>query len=334
MLSAVGDAVHVLPVINAIKREYPMAWITWVIQPGPAALVRGHPSIDELIEIDPHRGVPAFASYRYRLRRNEPFDLLLDLQVALKGGLVTAVTPATVKLGFDRARARDWNWLFTTAHIDARPRAHVQDQYFEFLAALKIPVDPIVWQIGPRADERSWQQAFFARYDRPVAAMVVGAGDPDREWTPEHWARIADALTMQYDLEPVIVGGPSAREAETAHRIQMLARYPVHNALGSGLRRLVSILDGAALVVSLDTGPMHIAVALDRPVVSLMANADPKRTGPYRKFQDLIVDRFREPGDGDAVIWTRRRGRMPLITVDDVLARVAVWNDRYRTAHK
>jgi heptosyltransferase I len=334
MLSAVGDTVHVLPVINAIKREYPMAWITWVIQPGPAALVRGHPSIDELIEIDPHRGLPAFAAYRFGLRGKEPFDLLLDLQVAFKGGLVTAVTPATVKLGFDRARAKDLNWLFTSAHIDAKPRAHVQDQYFEFLGALKIPVEPIAWQLGPRADERSWQQAFFAHYERPVAALVIGAGDPDREWAPEHWARVADALTTQYDLEPVMVGGQSARELATAHRIQMLARYPVHNALGSGLRRLVSILDGAALVVSLDTGPLHIAVALDRPVVSLMSNADPKRTGPYRKFQDLIVDRFREPSDGDAVIWTRRPGRMSRITVDDVLSRVAVWSDRYRAAQK
>jgi heptosyltransferase I len=331
MLSAIGDSVHVLPVINAIKREYPMAWITWVIEPGPAALVRGHPSIDEIIEIDPHRGPSAFAAYRLGLRKREPFDLLIDLQVALKGGLVTAVTPATVKLGFDRARARDLNWLFTTARIPPGPRSHVQDQYFEFLTALKIPTEPIVWQIGPRADERSWQQSFFAGFERSVAALVIGAGDPDREWLPERWAAVADALSSTYDLEPVIVGGQSSRELDTAHRIQMLARYPVRNALGTGLRRLVSILDGAALVISLDTGPLHIAVALDRPVVSLMAQADPKRTGPYRTYQDLVVDAFREPADGDAVNWTRRRARMPRITVQDVLARVALWRERYRT---
>jgi heptosyltransferase I len=332
MLSAIGDSVHVLPVINAIKREYPMAWITWVMEPGPAALVRGHPSIDEIIEIDPHRGPSAFAAYRYGLRGQPPFDLLIDLQVALKGGLVTAVTPATVKLGFDRARARDLNWLFTTARIPPGPRAHVQDQYFEFLTALKIPSAPVVWQIGPRADERAWQQSFFAGFERPAAALVIGAGDPDREWLPERWAAVADALSSTYDVEPVIVGGKSPRELDTAHRIQMLARSPVRNALGTGLRRLVSLLDGAALVISLDTGPQHIAVALDRPVVSLMAQADPKRTGPYRKYQDLVVDAFREPADGDAVIWTRRRARMPRITVDHVLARVALWQERYRSA--
>ncbi len=332
MLSAVGDSVHVLPVVNAIKREYPMAWVTWVIQPGPAALVRGHPAIDELIEVDPRRGAPALAAYRLGLRGRR-FDVVLDLQVAFKAGVVTALTPATVKLGFDRARARDLNWLFTTAQIPPHAgRQHVQDQYFEFLNALKIPIEPVVWSIGPRPTERAWQQRFFAPFERPAAALVIGAGDPDREWMPDRWAAVADTLSATYDLEPVLVGGASAREQETGHTIQMLARYPVRNALGSGLRNLVSILDGAALVVSLDTGPMHIAAALNRPVVSLMANADPKRTGPYRKFQDLIVDAFREPRDGDAVIWTRRRGRMPRIGVGDVLSKIALWAERYRSA--
>jgi heptosyltransferase I len=331
MLSAVGDAVHVLPVINAFKREYPMAYITWVIQPGPAQLVRGHPAIDEIIEVDPRRGPRALATYRMGLRGRQ-FDLLLDLQVAFKAGLVTALTPATVKLGFDRARAHDLNWLFTSARIPPHQRGHVQDQYFEFLAALRIPAEPVGWYLGPWGhEEKAWQQSFFAQFERPVASLVIGAGNRDREWMPERWAALADALSSQYDLEPVMVGGLTEREQATAHEIQMLARYPVRNALGSGLRRLVAILDGSALVVSLDTGPMHIAVALDRPVVSLMANADPRRTGPYRKFEDLAVDAFREPSDGDAVVWKRRRGRMPRITVDDVLARVKRWKEAYAT---
>jgi heptosyltransferase I len=101
------------------------------------------------------------------------------------------------------------------------------------------------------------------------------------------------------------------------------------SALGSGLRPLVGILDGSALVLSPDTGPLHMAVALDRPVVSLMGYTNPKRTGPYRRFHDLIVDAYGDPGEVYPVSIETRRGRMPRITVDDVLAKVARWRQTY-----
>jgi heptosyltransferase I len=128
----------------------------------------------------------------------------------------------------------------------------------------------------------------------------------------------------------VLVGAGGARERGIADEIRSRMRGHAVDMLGSGLRRLVSIVDGSALVVSLDTAPVHIAAALDRPVISLMANADPRRTGPYRRFQDLIIDAFREPGDEERVIWTRRPGRMRRIRVADVLGKVELWNARYR----
>jgi heptosyltransferase I len=89
---------------------------------------------------------------------------------------------------------------------------------------------------------------------------------------------------------------------------------------------LVGILDAAELVLSLDTAPLHMSVALGKPVIALMSQADPKRTGPYGRSMDLVVNAFAEPGDPpDEVLWMRRRGRMPRITVDDVLERVARW---------
>src|SRR5690606_27528008 len=115
MLSALGDAVHVLPVVNALRRHWPQARITWVIQPVPHQLVRNHPAVDEFIVFHRRRGVDAWRSYA-ELRTHfegRHFDLLLNLQVYLKAGLITALAPADVKLGFDRARARDLNWLFT-----------------------------------------------------------------------------------------------------------------------------------------------------------------------------------------------------------------------------
>ena len=328
MLSAVGDSVHVLPVVNALKRYRPELALTWAIQRGPLQLVDGHPAVGEFVVVTPTAG--GLRELR-RGMRGRRFDLVIDLQVALKGGLTTAAIPARAKLGFDRARARDLNWLFTTHRIPPHPRQHVQDQYFEFLRFLGVPVEPVEWRLGPRGDEElAWQRDFLARFDRPIAAVVCGTSDPDRDWLPERWATACDVLHAEHGLQPVLVGGPTERERATAAEVVRLARVgrPV-DALGSGLRRLVAILDGSALVLSLDTAPLHVSVALDRPVVSLMSQADPRRTGPYGKFHDLVVNAFAEPGDGPEVIWERRRGRMGRIAVDDVLARVERWRTHY-----
>jgi heptosyltransferase I len=328
MMSAVGDAVHALPVVNAIKRHAPESHLTWILQPAPATLVRGHPSVDAIVEFDRSRGLRAFTDIRRTLEAT-PFDLVIDLQVYFKAGIVTSFTRAPVKLGFDRARARDFNWLFTNRRIPPREPQHVQDQYFEFLAALGIPHEPVVWNLGPWDAERVWQRDFFSSLDRPAAAIVVGTSKPEKDWIPERWAAVADALYLEHGLQPVLVGGRSPRELAAAATIERLASHKPVNALGSGLRNLVSILDGSALVLSPDTGPLHMAVALDRPVISLMGYLNPKRVGPYRRFHDLLIDRFGDPGERYAITMDKRPGRMERITVGDVMEKVGVWKERY-----
>jgi heptosyltransferase I len=328
MMSAAGDAVHTLPVINAIKRAAPQSHITWVLQPVPATLVRGHRSVDEIILFDRSRGWSAFADVRRELA-SRYFDIVIGLQVYFKAGIVTAFTHAPVKLGFDRARARDFNWLFTTHRIPAHPVQHVQDQYFEFLATLGVPSDPIVWDIGPWPAERQAQHAFFARLERPAASLVIGTSKPEKDWLPERWAQVSDALYHDFGLQPLLVGGRSERELRAEAVITQQARTKPISALGSGLRPLVGILDGSALVMAPDTGPLHMAVALDRPVVSLMGYTNPKRTGPYRRFHDLIVDAYGDAGEDYPISMENRHGRMPRITVRDVLDRVERWRDRY-----
>lgn len=329
MMSAVGDSVHVLPVITALKRQDPAPRITWVIQPGPRALVEGHPAVDAFVSFDRARGWGAFVETRRSLAAQQ-FDLVLDLQVYLKAGIVTALANAPVKLGFDRARARDLNWLFTNRQIPPHPGGqHVQDQYLEFLSALGVPADPVEWNLGPWESERPAQRAFFAPVDRPVAAIVVATTKPQKDWIPERWGDVAASLYDDFGLQPVLVGGTSARERTAAAAI--LARAPhARSALGSGLRQLVGILDGAAVVLAPDTGPLHIAVALDRPVVSLMGYTNPKRTGPYRRFHDLIVDAYGDPGEDYPISMQTRPGRMARITVADVLAKIERWRERYR----
>jgi heptosyltransferase I len=331
MMSAVGDAVHVLPVLTALKRHAPGAHVTWVLQPGAATLVRGHRAVDEIVEFDRSRGWRAYSAVR-RALASRPFDVVLALQVYFKAGIVTSFTRAPVKLGFDRARARDLNWLFTTDRIPARPGQHVQDQYFEFLEALGIPHEPVAWDLGPWEHERPWQRDFLARFDRPIAPIVVGTSKPEKDWLPARWAEVCDALYGDFGLQPVLVGGRSARETAAEREILERVRVPVTSALGSGLRNLVGILDGAALALSPDTGPLHMAVALDRPVVSLIGYTNPKRVGPYRRFHDLMIDAYGDPGEEYPLSMENRPGRMRRITVRDVLDRVERWRTHYAPA--
>ncbi|HEX4681730.1 MAG TPA: glycosyltransferase family 9 protein [Gemmatimonadaceae bacterium] len=331
MMSAVGDAVHVLPLINALKRHNPAVHITWVLQPGPATLVRGHRSVDDIVVFDRAAGWRAFTAVRRALATRE-FDVVINLQVYFKAGIVTSFTRSPVKLGFDRARARDFNWLFTNARIPAHAPQHVQDQYFEFLTGLNIPHEPVEWDLGPWPAERATQRAFFAPIERPAASIVVATSKPQKDWPPERWAEVADALYYEFGLQPVLVGGRSERELHAERVVRSNAGHPVLSALGSGLRNLVGILDGSSLVLAPDTGPLHMAVALDRPVISLMGYTNPKRTGPYRRFHDLIIDAYGEPGENYPISMENRLDRMPRITVRDVLDRVEQWRATYASS--
>lgn len=333
MMSAIGDAVHVLPLLTALKRQRPDTHVTWVLQPGPAMLVRGHPDVDEIILFDRSKGWRGFADIRRELKQRR-FDLVINLQVYFKAGVITGFTRAPVKLGFDRARARDANWLFTTHRIPPRTMGHVQDQYFEFAEWLEIPVEPVTWGLAPWNEaERAWQREFHAQFDRPVAPIVVGTSNPQKDWIPSRWAEVCDALWHDFGLQPVLVGGRSARELQTEQGIMEHARVKPFSALGNGgLRGLVGIIDGAALVLTPDTGPLHMTVALDRPVVSLIGYSNPKRVGPYRKFGDLMIDAYGEPGEDYPISMENRPDRMPRISVRQVLEKVERWRTAYADA--
>jgi heptosyltransferase I len=136
-------------------------------------------------------------------------------------------------------------------------------------------------------------------------------------------------LDDYFGMQVVLVGGTSKRELEAARIVTERTRRPPRTELGSGLRRLVSIIDASALVLSPDTGPLHMSVALERPVVSLMGYTNPKRTGPYRRFRDLIVDAYGEPGENYPISMENRPGRMRRIEVRHVLEKVEVWRERY-----
>lgn len=334
MLSAIGDAVHVLPVANALKRTWPACRITWVVQPAARALVAGHPAIDELVVFHRRRGIGAWRGLRDIATELRPrrFDLLLGLQVYLKAGLITAMAHARVKLGFDLRRARDAQWLFTNARIPARAPQHVQDQYFEFLQYLGIDPEPVTWGLELTDAEREDQAAFFGGLAAPACALVVGTSRPEKNWTVDGYVQLAEQIEARHGLRPVLVGGPSPGERRIADEILARARGRVVDALADDVRRLVWLLDGSALVVTPDTGPLHIARALETPVVSLFGRTNPKRSGPYRAYGELVVDGYAEYEGEEYPISAMARDGMSRVGVQAVLAKVDLAMAKYLTA--
>jgi len=331
MLSALGDAVHVLPVANALKRAWPECRITWVIQPVPYQLVRGHPAIDDFVIFHRRRGLAglgAFLNVR-RALAGRHFDLLLGLQVYFKAGVITAMASADLKLGFDRARARDAQWLFTNRRIPAGGQCHVQDQYFEFLAAVDVDPEPLTWDLGLSEQERESQAAFFAELDRPACAVVLGTSRPEKNWNAEGYARVLEQVESVHGLRPVIIGGPSPIERRIADEVIASSGAKIVVALGDDVRKLVWILEKSALLISPDTGPLHISRALETPVVGLYGFTNPKRLGPYRAFEDLIVDGYAEYAGEPYPITSTYRAGMERITVDAVLEKVSLAMERY-----
>jgi heptosyltransferase I len=334
MLSALGDAVHVLAIASAIKRARPGARVSWVMQPGLAPFVAGHPAVDETIVFERAKGLRGYAELG-RGNRRQRFDAVLVLQPYLKSALVARLLRADVRIGLGRDRARDLAWLLYDRRLPRGPVKHIQDTYAEFLAPLGVPHEPVVWDVGPWEHERAWQREFFSTMTAPAAAIVVGTSKPQKDWPAERWAEVVDRLHEEHGLQAVLVGGRSPRELAAEAVITARARHRPVSALGSGLRKLVAILDGAALVLSPDTGPLHLAVALDRPVVSLVGYSHPGRVGPYRRFHDLLIDAYHDPGEPPTPpSMAHRSGRMERITVEQVMEKARVWAARYRDASR
>jgi heptosyltransferase I len=331
MLSTAGGAVWTLPVLNAIKRAHPGARISWVIQPGAAALIEGHPSVDRVIPFERGAGWRAYGRLR-RAVSGEEYDTVLVLQSYLKSAAVGALLKTGNRIAIDRNRAQDVSWLFPADRLESKPVGHMQDQYLEFLQPLDVTAEPLAYRLGPWEREREWQQRFFQQFTRPAVPLVIGTTKEEKDWPAENWAEIVDILWHDFAVEPVLVGARTPRELKAEQVIMARSRHRPRSALGSGLRRLLAILDGSVLAISPDTGPLHMAVAIDKPVISLFGYTNPKRTGPYRKFHDLLIDAFGNDGEEYTAAAPNRSGRMNLITVGDVLDKIERWRAVYASS--
>lgn len=323
LMSAVGSTVQGLPVVASLRRAWPAAHITWVLQPGPAALMAGRPDVDRLLLFHRRLGARAYSRFRREVA-GEAFDLVICLQPNFKGGMVTRLLRAPERLGHDRARARDLSWMATNRRIPPAPVAHTQDELFEFLDHLGVP-RRLEWRFHFTEEERRVSARWREGFARPVLAVVPRSSNPRRNWTLEGTAWVIDVAAGDLGLQPVLLGGDSEEELRDAHRLEKLCGVPPRVALGGTLRELAGRLSASDLVLAPDTGPLHMAVALGTPTIGLYGYTDPERSGPYGRFTDLTVDRFRGPAGPDGErrpSRATRPGRMRRIRAEEVVLKL------------
>ncbi len=322
LLSGLGDVVHGLPVINALREANPRMRITWVAEPMPAQILVNHPSVDHVIEYRRSDGIRGVLKLRDELRAAGPFDAAINFNVYFKSIWPTVLSRAPRRIGFDRGRSFEGVWLFANEHLPAKPRAHTADMFLEFAEHLGVEVPNPEWRVRFTSAELVDQRKFFDRFrGKPVATVIPASATHKKDWLAPRWAEVVEGL-KGHGFQVVLAGGPGAREQAIGREI-MAASIGVEWAMGDSVRKLAWIIGGSQLIVAPDTGPVHIARALDVPVLGIYGHTNPWRVGPWRAYENLWVDHY-TGGQPDPANRTPKWDAMPGITSQEVLEKIGL----------
>ena len=293
-LSAVGDVCHTVPVIRTIQSVWPQTELTWIIGKLEASLVGDIPGI-EFIIFDKAMGWQAYRNLRQQLKQRQ-FDALLHMQISLRSSLASRLVKTSNRVGFDRARAKDYQWLFTNYKIAAVPHQHVMDGLFEFARAIGIETRDLRWDIPIPEHATTFCQQHIPQ-DKPYAVISPCSSARFRNWrnwSSEGYAAICDYLEQQHGIRCVLTGGPSDLEQQYAQQITNQAKVKPVNLIGkTNLKQLLAAIKSARMVISPDSGPAHMATAVNTPVIGLYVTSNPDRTGPYLS-QQWVINKYPE----------------------------------------
>lgn len=278
-LSALGDACHVVPIVRTLQKAWPETRLTWIIGKAEARLIGLMDGV-EFITVEKRTGIAAARALGARLAGRR-FDVLLHMQLALRASLISRLVRARVRLGFDRARARELQWLFTNARIPARAREHVLDSFFGFTEALGIGERTLRWDLPLPAEARAYAERLIPDA-RPTLLISPCSSHARRNWRAERYAAVADHAARRHGMRVILAGGRSAAEGAMGAAIERAAHTPLVNQIGRDtLPQLLALLARATVLLSPDSGPAHMATMVATPVIGLYAATNPARSGPY-----------------------------------------------------
>lgn len=282
--SSLGDIVHSLPFLNSLSKCFPEAEIHWVVAKGFEGLLEGNPVLKKIWVINKSewrkiRKTQATISELDRLvkgLRAERYDCVIDLQGLFRSGFIAKAARSPVRIGF--ADAREGSAFFYTHKVMSSRDIHAVDLYLKIAADLGCAADDIRYPLPPVENIR-----LNLPFQGDYAVMAPGSRNKSKIWPVERYGKLSSLLP----LKTVVVG--SGGDAGTADEVVRLSAGRAVSLAGrTDLKELIAVIRGSRFMVCNDTGPMHIAAALNIPVFAIFGPTNPVRTGPYGSGHTVI----------------------------------------------
>jgi len=324
--SAIGDVTHVVPLVHTIQAVWPATSITWIVGKLERKLVGDVPGV-EFITFDKGKGRQGMAEVRQALAGRR-FDALLHMQVALRSNILSLAVKARRRIGYDHARSKDLHGLFVNERIPSRTGEHVLDAMGSFIEPLGLKQTQVRWDIPIDEEAHAWAAEQLPG-DEPSLLVSPMSSHTVRNWLPERYAAVMDHA-HQRGFRVLLTGGPSAPERELADRILGKARHaPVDLTGKDTLKRYLALLARAPMLLTPDSGPMHMGNTVGTKILGLHAASNPHRSGPYSDRRwcvdkyDAAARKFLRKPASDIPWGTKIEfpGVTDLIEVDDMIDR-------------
>lgn len=290
-LSALGDVCHTVPLLRALQEQLPDAEISWIVDRRAAPLLRGIDGVKPIV-FDKHGGLGAIMAVRRELV-SQPFDALLVTQRSFRANSLSRLAKARLRVGYDRKRSREFHGLVINARIrPGNASQHVIDCLLSFLApiGLQVPAEPR-WDFKLQDADLEFAQRHIPHASRNII-LSPASSIPQRNWRSEHYAVVADHAIRRHNARVLICGGPTQAERLLGDAILSAMRETPVDLIGRDtLSGFLALCQRATLVISPDSGPVHMADAMGAPVLGLYAATDCNRSGPYSS-RDLCINEF------------------------------------------
>ena len=290
-LSALGDVLMFLPTVRALQRNFPQSKITWIISNPAYELVKDVSNI-EFIVIDKPRSIKDYWRFR-QIFKNRTFDILLAAQASFRAHTLFPLIPAHKKVGYDRIRGQEGHHFVIDEHIPFKT-AHTLEGFMQFAEHIGAKDLKVEWNLPVDNEAQRWVEQKIQQWGihEPMVVINPAASKPERSWHANGYVEVIEFLQKHYQAQIILCGGPSAHDKKLSEDIK--SAVDVIDMVGlTKLPQLMALIKRAKLVICPDTGPSHMAAALNTPVIALHGVTKPEISGPFGHL-DKVVNLYPE----------------------------------------